>query len=233
MSEDTSNTTPTNSAPTLDPLHTPNDDTNPITANPEPNFRSDTTKTDDFVLDSDEEDYEHVVVDDVDTENMEALSISTSRNDRIWAIADEMIKATMAGQRPSEGIPELVFMLGCPMHWPDQGLGKGLFKIADKGLGRMSVSQLLTYVEALVRDAKTGCGVEGCPVTLEDAILESCEEDIICFRCPDKSLVSPKTACIMHDDTNHLNLVMVALAEVVKWYSDKARKVMFKGTPLM
>ncbi len=37
----------------------------------------------------------------------------------------------------------------------------------------------------------------------------------------------------MHDDTNHLNLVMVALAEVAKWYSDKAMKVMFKGTPLM
>ena len=72
----------------------------------------------------------------------------------------------------------------------------------------------------------------GCPVTLEDAILESCEDENICFRCLDKSLVNPKEACILHDDTNQLNIVMVALAEVAKWYADKSRMAMYKGTPL-
>ena len=231
MSLNNSFSMPSNSDPLVEPPNTTTTVHNPVSdTTPDPSFRTDTDNMSTHA--SDEEEDDHNVVFEEVQENMEAMSITTSRNDRIAALLDQMIKATMSGKRPSEGVPELVFMLACPMHGPDPGLGKGLFKLADKGLGKMSVSQLLTHVEALVRDAEAGCGVVGCQVTLEDAILESCEEDIICFRCPDKSLVNPQKACILHDDTNHLNLVMVALAEVTKWYADKARKVMFKGTPL-
>ena len=73
----------------------------------------------------------------------------------------------------------------------------------------------------------------GCQVTLEDAIYESCEEDIICFRCSDKSMVDPRDACTLHDDTNHLNLVMVALAQTASWYANRSRKAMYKGKALV
>ena len=144
MASDNSITTPTNSAPLLDPLNATNTDTNPLSATtPDPNLLSDTSNV--SMHDSDEDDDQQVVIDEgVEVSNIEALYISTSRNDRIAALLDELITTTMSGKRPSEGIPELVFMLACPMHGPDPGLGKGLFKIADKGLGKMSVSQLLT-----------------------------------------------------------------------------------------
>ena len=97
----------------------------------------------------------------------------------------------------------------------------------------MSLNQLLAHAEGLVRDVEVGCGFEGCIMTLEDAIYESCDEEIICFRCEDKSLVDPKEACKMHDDTNHLNLVIVALAQTASWYADKGRKAMIKGKALL
>ena len=146
MASDNSVTMPNNSTPSLDPLTATNTDSNPLSATPpNPDLLSDTGH--DSMNDSDEEEDQQVVIalEGDEVSNMEALSISTSRNDRIAALLDELIKATMSGKRPSEGIPELVFMLACPMHGPDPGLGKGLFKIADKGLGKMSVSQLLTW----------------------------------------------------------------------------------------
>ena len=126
-----------------------------------------------------------------------------------------------------------MYMLAYPMHQADSGLGKGVFRIPDKGIGQMSHNQILAHVGVLVRDAEVGCGVDGCQVKLEDAIYESCEEEIICYRCDDKSLVDPRDACKLHDDTNHLNLVMVALANTASWYSDKGRKAMFKGKALL
>ena len=164
---------------------------------------------------------------------MDGLSISTTNNDRIVTRINELIQTTMEAKRPSVGVPELLYMMACPMHKPDLGLGKGVFRIPVKGIGKMSLNQLLAHAEGLVRDAMVGCGFDGCQMTLEDAIYESCEDEIICFRCDDKSLVDPKEACKMHDDTNHLNLVIVALAQTTSWYSDKGRKAMIKGKALL
>ena len=138
MASDNSVTTPNNSTPHLDPLSATNTDSNPLSVTtPDSNLLSDTRPV--SMTDSEEEEDQQVVIalEGDEVSNMEALSISTSRNDRIAALLDELIKATMSGKRPSEGIPELVFMLACPMHGPDPGLAKGLFKIADKGLGKM------------------------------------------------------------------------------------------------
>ena len=174
---------------------------------------------------SDEEDGEGLGMDD--------LSISTTHNDQIVARIDELVNTTMAAKKPSEGVPELLYMMSCPMHKPDLGLGKGVFRIPVKGIGKMSLNQLLALAEGLVRDAEVGCGFEGCIMTLEDAIYESCDEEIICFRCEDKSLVDPEEACKMHDDTTHMNLVIVALAQTASWYADKGRKAMIKGKALL
>ena len=97
MSADNSIALPTDSAPPLIPLHPNTTDTDLLSATtPNPNFRTDTTLDPMHLSDYDDDD-NHVVIDEGETvSDMEALSISTSRNDRIAALLDEMIVATMA-----------------------------------------------------------------------------------------------------------------------------------------
>ena len=115
---------------------------------------------------------------------------------------------------PSSGVPELQFMLACPdpAHKPDLGLGKGVFRIDGKLIGRMSIGQLLSHIENIGKDGKTGCGNDNCQVSLKDALYDTCEDPVICFRCEDNSTVDPHEACKVHDETNATNLVKIALA---------------------
>ena len=164
---------------------------------------------------------------------LKELSISTTHTDLIVARIDELISTTMAVKKPCEGVPELLYMMCCPMHKPDIGLGKGVFRMESKGISKMSTNQLLAHAESLANDPAVGCGFEGCIMTLADAIYESCEQEIICFRCEDRSMVDPRETCMLHDETTHMNLVIVALAQTASWYADRGRKAMIKGKALL
>ena len=79
----------------------------------------------------------------------------------------------------------------------------------------------------------SGCGYEGCRISLVDALNVLMEEEqILCYECRDHTLVVAGEGCQVHSNTKCESLVAVALGQIAKWFRTKAVVLSSKGVSI-
>jgi hypothetical protein len=141
-------------------------------------------------------------------------------------------KCRIAGSLNTDGPPNLTFALKCiiPDHKVNPEVDKGFFLIQGSELGRLNQRQMATYLDECVT---TGCGYEGCRISLIDALNVLMEEEqVLCYECRDHTLVVAGEGCQVHPNTKCESLVAVALGQIAKWFRTKSVVLSSKGVSI-
>jgi hypothetical protein len=153
-------------------------------------------------------------------------------NNDLERCTDQAVKSRKEKGKPSKDIPELLFCIPCihPTHTVTNSLDKGYFSIKGSVLDKLLVNQAVKWADDNLK--KTSCGWLGCEVTLSECLHDEVVGDLLCYMCKGIVSVDAQTACTDHPETKLEYLVVVALSQVVSWYTWRARYKVLRNITL-